>query len=359
MSLLTLLSPLVRPLAGLFDPESAHEATVRALELLPLPAAAPDDPGLACAAFGLTFSNPLGVAAGFDKNARVPDALLRLGFGFVEVGGVTPLPQPGNPSPRVFRLAEDSAVINRYGLNSEGMEVVAARLARRARNGILGINFGANKDSADRIADYVALLRRVGPFADFVTLNISSPNTPGLRDLQGRAFLDELLARVLDARTEAGLDTRVLLKIAPDIDDVQLDDIVDVARARGVDGMIVSNTTIARPASLKSVYAPETGGLSGRPLFRPSTIVLAKTFQRVEGAFPLVGVGGIASAEDALAKISAGASLLQLYSALVYAGPALIDEIKRGLVAALRREQVDSLAALVGRNAAVWASAEG
>lgn len=355
MSLLDVFSPFVGPLARLVDPELAHDAALRALELIPLGKPTPDDPRLATHVMGLSFANPLGIAAGFDKNARVPDALLRLGFGFVEVGGVTPLAQPGNEKPRVFRLAEDSAVINRYGLNSEGMEAVAQRLKTRARTGILGINLGANKLSEDRIADYATLLQRLGPFADFVTLNISSPNTPGLRDLQGRAFLDDLLARVMDLRAASALSTRILLKIAPDIDEVQLDDIVEVARARKIDAMIVSNTTIARPAALLSPHAKETGGLSGKPLFRASTILLAKTFQRVEGDFPLIGVGGIASGEDAVAKVSAGASLIQLYSALVYRGPALIGEIKNALIAAVERESVAGVEALTGRNASVWA----
>lgn len=347
---------LLRPLVHAVDAESAHHLAIRALETLPIPACATSNPKLHQQVFGLDFANPVGVAAGFDKDARVPDALMRLGFGFVEVGGVTPKPQPGNAKPRVFRLSADEAVINRYGLNSEGMEAVARRLASRPRNGILGINLGANKETEDRIADYVALTRKLAPLADFLTLNISSPNTPGLRDLQGRAFLDDLLARVLAERAEMGSRTRILLKIAPDIDDVQLDDIVEVARNRGVDGMIVSNTTIARPSSLKDqAQAKETGGLSGKPLFRPSTILLAKTYQRVEGAFPLIGVGGISSGEDAVAKIAAGASLVQLYSALVYQGPGLIGEIKAAILRAIERNNAQSPAALVGQSAEAWA----
>lgn len=353
------LFPLLQPLVRRVDPEAAHDMAIAALEKLPLPACGPDDPRLRSTAFGLDFANPVGIAAGFDKNARVPDALMRLGFGFVEVGGVTKRPQPGNPKPRVFRLAADEAVINRYGLNSEGMEAIAGRLARRGRRGVLGINLGANKDSVDRMADYVDLTRRLGPFAEFITLNVSSPNTPGLRDLQGRAFLDELIARVLEVRAAEGLATRVLLKIAPDIDDIQLDDIVEVARGRAIDGMIVSNTTIARPATLKEqALAGETGGLSGKPLFRASTVVLAKTYLRVEGAFPLVGVGGISSGEDAVAKIAAGASLVQLYSALVYRGPGLIGEIKTAILRALEREKAAGIADLVGKGAGVWAKAE-
>jgi dihydroorotate dehydrogenase len=347
--------PLLRPLITALDPETAHDLTIRALETLPLPTPMPDDPRLAVKAFGLAFSNPVGVAAGFDKHVRVPDALMRLGFGFVEAGGVTPLPQAGNPRPRVFRLLPDEAVINRYGLNSDGMELVASRLQRRVRRGVLGLNLGANKESADRLGDYVQLIRRLGPLADFLTLNVSSPNTPGLRDLQGRAFLDELLVRSMEERARLGLSTRLLLKIAPDIEDLQLDDIVEVARSRGVDGMIVSNTTVARPSTLRDrVHAREVGGLSGRPLFRPSTIMLAKTYLRVEGQFPLIGVGGIASGADAAEKIQAGATLVQLYTALIYQGPGLLDEIKTALLGLAREE---SYTAAIGREARSWALA--
>lgn len=351
------LFPLFQPVIRRIDAEAAHDLAILALEKVPFSPCAADEPGLAVSVFGLDFPNPIGIAAGFDKNARVPDALLRLGFGFAEVGGVTKNPQPGNTKPRVFRLTEDRAVINRYGLNSEGVDVVASRLARRERRGVLGINLGANKDSSDRIGDYVDLVYRLGPLADFLTLNISSPNTPGLRDLQGAAFLDELLARTLEARLHAAPETRILLKIAPDLDDVQLDDIVRIARQRGIDGMIVSNTTIARPSGLReTALARETGGLSGAPLFRSATIMLAKTYQRVEGAFPLIGVGGISSGEDAVAKIAAGASLVQLYSALIYRGPALIDEIKRAMLRALARNKVDGLTGLVGKGANAWAA---
>lgn len=350
--------PFLQPLIRTIDPETAHDWAIGALERLPLPAAGPDDPRLACQVAGLDAPNPVGMAAGFDKNARVPDALLRLGFGFVEVGGVTVRPQPGNPKPRVFRLPADGAVINRYGLNSEGMAAVSQRLAARPRQGVLGINLGANKDSQDRIADYLMLVQALGRHAEFLTLNISSPNTPGLRDLQGRAFLDDLLARVLAARAEQEIPTRIFLKIAPDLDEAQLDDIVEVARNRKIDAMIVSNTTLARPASLADqATAREAGGLSGKPLFRPSTILLAKTFQRVEGQFPLIGVGGIASGEDAVAKMAAGAAWIQLYSALVYQGPRLLADIKSALLRAIERERLGSVAGLVGRNADVWARA--
>lgn len=352
------LFPLFQPLIRAIDPETAHDWAVAALERLPLPAPQPDDPRLASTLAGLRASNPVGIAAGFDKHARVPDALMRLGFGFVEVGGVTPRAQPGNPKPRVFRLPDDGAIINRYGLNSEGQDQVRTRLAGRRRQGILGINLGANKDSADRISDYLTLIETLGPHAEFVTLNISSPNTPGLRDLQGKAFLDDLLARALDLRARLGLSTRMFLKIAPDVDDIQLDDIVSVARSHHIDAMIVSNTTIARPATLRHRdVAAEAGGLSGKPLFRASTILLAKTFQRVEGQFPLIGVGGIASGEDAVAKVAAGATWLQLYSALVYQGPSLIGDIKRALLRAVEREGAAHIQDLVGRNAETWARA--
>lgn len=361
--------PLLRPLVQAFDAETAHSLAIKALETIPFPSCSSEDARLNSTVFGLDFANPVGVAAGFDKDARVPDALMRLGFGFVEVGGVTKLPQAGNPKPRVFRLPADEAIINRYGLNSAGMEAVAARLAARNQRctnkgipdtkGILGINLGANKDSSDRIADYVALTRRLAPLAQFLTLNISSPNTPGLRDLQGREFLDDLLARVMEARADLGVSTRILLKIAPDLGDLQLDDIVEIARLHHVDGMIVSNTTIARPASLKEqTLARETGGLSGKPLLRPATIMLAKTYQRVEGAFPLIGVGGISSGEDAVAKIAAGASLIQLYSALVYHGPGLVGDIKAAILRAMTREGASSLGDLVGRSADIWAKTE-
>ncbi|CAN1502220.1 PyrD Dihydroorotate dehydrogenase [Rhabdaerophilaceae bacterium] len=350
--MLARLFPMFRPLIAKIDAETAHEMTIRALETVPLPPAAADDLSLRVEAFGMSFSNPVGLAAGFDKDGRVADALSRLGFGFVEIGGVTRLPQAGSARPRVFRLQADDAVINRYGLNSAGMDVVAKRLAKRDRRNRLGINLGANKLSEDRISDYVALIRRLGPLADFLTLNISSPNTPGLRDLQGRAFLGELLDRSMAARADAGLAVRLLVKIAPDLGDAQLDDIVEVARSKGVDGMIVSNTTTARPMSLgETALAREAGGLSGKPLFRASTVMLAKTYLRVEEQFPLIGVGGVASGADAVAKLEAGASLIQLYSALIYQGPGLIEEIKSSLMHAAPT----GIAALIGTQAREWA----
>jgi dihydroorotate dehydrogenase len=352
---------LARPLIHALDAETAHRLTVTALKAAPLPPTAPSDPRLAVEAFGLSFPNPVGLAAGFDKHAEVPDQALRLGFGFVEVGGVTPLPQPGNPRPRVFRLEADGAVINRYGLNSEGVEVVRARLAARQRSGgIVGVNIGPNKDAADRNADYITLVRALAPVCDYLSVNVSSPNTAGLRDLQGRAALDELLARVREARDALpGRPTPLLLKIAPDVTEADIDDIVAVARERGMDGMIVSNTTVARPDWLKDRQATETGGLSGRPVFAPSTRVLAQVYERVEGRFPLIGVGGLDSAETALAKIEAGATLVQFYTAMVFKGPGLAREIADGLAAVCRREGMDSIRQLVGRRAgAIAAGAE-
>jgi dihydroorotate dehydrogenase len=350
---LSAVFPLVRPLLHALDAETAHSLTLGALARLPLRPPPADDPRLHVTVMSRTFSNPVGLAAGFDKGAEAPDALLGLGFGFVEVGGVVPRPQPGNPRPRVFRLPEDRAVINRFGLNSEGLAVVRGRLeARRGRPGIVGVNIGANKDSADRLADYVACTRGLAGLVDFITVNVSSPNTPGLRDLQGEAFLDDLLARVVAARDESGTGTAVLLKIAPDIGLDGLDAMTATARRRGIDALVVSNTTVARPASLAGAARAETGGLSGRPLFSPATRLLAEAFLRVGTELPLIGVGGIDSADAAWTKIRAGASLVQLYSALVYAGPGLVGEIKAGLLRRLEQEGARSLTGIVGRDAA-------
>jgi dihydroorotate dehydrogenase len=338
------------PFMRLLGAEDAHRATVAALKILPARAPEHDDPRLAVSAFGLDFPNPVGLAAGFDKNAEVPDAMLGLGFGFVEVGTLTPRAQAGNPRPRAFRLFEDRGVVNRYGFNNDGHSPALALLARRARKGIVGVNVGANKDAADRVADYVAGVRTFSDVASYFTINVSSPNTPGLRDLQAPEALSELLARVIEARDAAAARRAVLLKIAPDLTLAQLDAIVRVARERGVDGMIVSNTTILRPDTLRSPLAKEGGGLSGAPIFDLSTYVLAQTFLRVDGAFPLIGVGGIDSAERALRKIEAGAALVQLYSGLVYEGPRLVARIKRGLAEAIGKEAT-SLEALTGRKA--------
>ncbi|MGA8601729.1 MAG: quinone-dependent dihydroorotate dehydrogenase [Beijerinckiaceae bacterium] len=327
------LFQLARPFLHALDPESAHNATLLALQCAWLPQPPRDDPRLGVRAFGLDFPNPIGLAAGFDKDGVAPDNLLALGFGFVEIGTVTPRPQSGNPRPRLFRLDRDRGVINRLGFNSAGHARTHANLSRRRTGGIVGVNLGANKDSADRIADYVSGIEAFADVASYFTINVSSPNTPGLRDLQQAAALDELLSGVLDARDRAPHRRPLLLKIAPDLSLGELDDIVRVARARDIDGMIVSNTTISRPASLASSQAKESGGLSGRPLFDLSTRMLTETFQRVEGQFPLIGVGGIDGPEAALAKLDAGATLVQLYSALVFDGPELIARIKRGLLA--------------------------
>jgi dihydroorotate dehydrogenase len=352
-----LLDRLALPLLHALDPEDAHRLAIRMLQFAPLPSAPSDDKRLAMRVFGLNFPNPVGIAAGFDKNAEVPDALLRAGFGFVEVGTVTPLPQPGNPRPRLFRLDADHAVINRLGFNSDGAEAVLRRLAARAAaGGIIGINVGANKDSPDRVADYVRLIERFAAVASYVTVNISSPNTPGLRDMQQAEVLDNLLARVIDARErvapKAG-PTPILLKIAPDLSLSDLDDAVAIARRRRVDGMIVGNTTVTRPAGLRETeLMKEAGGLSGRPLSPLANRMLAETYVRAEGVFPLVGAGGIDSGQTTLAKIRAGASLVQVYSGLVFRGLALVAEIKAALLGALARDGRSSLADFVGADAA-------
>ena len=353
--MIRLFDRLAVPLLRRLDPETAHGLALRALKLAPLRRAAPDDEKLRVAAFGLTFPNPVGLAAGFDKNAEVTDALFRLGFGFVEAGGVTPQPQPGNPRPRLFRLDADQAVINRLGLNSDGVEVVAARLAARTGEGIVGINIGANKDTVDRAADYVACIAALSPHVGFLTVNVSSPNTPGLRNLQQAAALDDLLARVIDARERAaeGAARRpLLLKIAPDLTLGDLDDVVGVARRHRIDGMIVGNTTISRPKLRETAKSTEQGGLSGRPLFALSTRMLAETYVRVESAFPLVGAGGIDSGAAAFAKIKAGANLVQLYSGLIFRGVGLVGSIKRDLLDFLRVGRMEQLADAVGRDAA-------
>ena len=348
---------LARPLLRAFDPEGAHSLAIKALRFAPRRRPPADDSRLMVRAFGLNFPNPVGLAPGFDKHAEVPDTLLGLGFGFVEVGTVTRLPQPGNPRPRVFRLEADQAVINRLGFNSQGAAIVLSRLAARAAaGGIVGVNVGANKDSTDRTADYVRLIEQVAPVASYVTLNISSPNTPGLRELQRASAVDDLLRRVVEARDRVAPHagpTPLLLKIAPDLSLADLDDIVGVARARKIDGMIVGNTTLGRPPALRDqATARQAGGLSGRPLYPLATRMLAETYVRVEGAFPLIGVGGIDSGAAALGTIRAGAELVQFYSALVYRGLALVGEIKATLSDALDRGDAEKLSDLVGADAA-------
>jgi len=357
------LDTFARPVLFRLDPERAHEWAIWALKVLqtlPRLPAPPDDPCLAVRAFGLDFPNPLGLAAGFDKNGEVVDAILRLGFGFTEVGTITPLPQAGQSRPRLFRLTRDEAVINRLGFPSQGHTAVHARLALRAQKpGIVGINLGANKDSRNRVDDYVRGIAAFVDVADYFAINISSPNTPGLRELQKPSALDDLLARVLAGRDEQAERfgrKPVLLKIAPDLALRELDEIVNCARSRKIDGLIVSNTTVSRPATVRDPSANEPGGLSGRPLFSPSTQMLAAAYLRTENQFPLIGVGGVDSAESALAKIEAGASLVQLYTSFVFKGLALADEIKRGLVRFLAQNSYPRLADVTGAAAADWAS---
>lgn len=332
----------------LFDGETAHSLSLAALKTGLVPGCrVPADPRLKQTVAGIVFPNPLGLAAGYDKNAEVPDAILRLGFGFTEVGTVTPKPQPGNPRPRIFRLEKDEGVINRLGFNNEGHDAAFARLAARRRNGIVGVNIGANKDSADRISDYVAGIRRFYPVASYFTVNISSPNTPGLRDLQARESLAALLSAVLAARDDEAARTgkrlSVFLKIAPDLTEEGMDDIAAEVANHGLDGLIVSNTTLSRDGLSDPRLAGEAGGLSGKPLFARSTAVLARMRKRVGPALPIVGVGGVSSAETALEKVRAGADLVQLYSCMVYEGPGLPGRILRGLSTLLDREGVSSI----------------
>lgn len=335
---------LIAPLLRLLDPETAHNLSLWALGrgLGPV-TRVPDDPILATRVWGRDFANPIGLAAGFDKNAAVIAPMLRLGFGFVEVGSVTPAPEPGNPRPRVFRLPEDEAVINRLGFAGEGMAAAAERLRRwhaAGPPGVIGVNLGKNRQAEDAAADYAAGARTLGPYAGYLAVNVSSPNTPGLRTLQGRGELTAILGRVRAALAEAvaGHPPPLAVKVAPDLTEADKEDIAAVAVEEGLDGLIVSNTTIQRPGGLRSRLRAETGGLSGRPLFRPSTAVLGDFYRLTGGRIPLIGVGGVASAEDAYAKLRAGASLVQLYTALVYRGPALVQRIKSGLAELLRRD---------------------
>ncbi|MEO1014692.1 MAG: quinone-dependent dihydroorotate dehydrogenase [Pseudomonadota bacterium] len=338
-----------RALAAL-PPETAHRLTVKALAAGLGPRALIEaDESLRTHVAGLSFPNPVGLAAGFDKNAEAPDAALRLGFGFVEIGAVTPLPQPGNPRPRVFRLKADEAVINRYGFNNDGLAAIAARLgARRAAQGMVGANLGANKDSEDRAADFAKGVEGLAGLVDFYTVNVSSPNTPGLRALQDKGALEALLARVLSTRDRAAEGAPVFLKIAPDLTGEDAADIADVVRASGVDGLIISNTTVARPDALRSAHKGEAGGLSGKPLFEASTRLLADMARALGPTTPLIGVGGVSSAHDAYEKILHGASLVQLYTALVYQGPGLVREIIEELPILLRADGYARVADAVG-----------
>ena len=335
------------------DAETAHDLSIKALKAGWGPRqTGPDDPILATRLCGLELANPVGLAAGFDKHALAHRAMIAAGFGFVECGTVTPLPQPGNPRPRVFRLEADRAVINRYGFNSEGLEVFAANLTRRPTSGVVGANIGANKEAADRTQDYVTGLKRLWPLADYFTVNVSSPNTPGLRNLQAKAALDELLGRVAEARRELQsprLEKPIFLKVAPDLSEPEIDDVCASVLANGVDAIIVGNTTLSRPDSLRSPLKAETGGLSGAPLFELSTQVLKLFAERTRGGpVRLIGAGGIGSGADAYAKIRAGASAVQLYSLLALSSPTLVQAIKRDLAARLRADGFRSVAEAVG-----------
>ncbi len=335
-------------------PETAHQLALTALKLGLVPGdPTADDPRLRVALLGLDFANPVGLAAGFDKNAEAWRPALRLGFGFVEVGSVTPRPQAGNPKPRLFRLTRNRAIINRMGFNNAGVEAMAARLSGRGAGrhaGILGVNLGKNKETLDAAADYAIGATRLGPLADYMVINVSSPNTPGLRALQGKVPLQDLVRRTHQALAAAcpGKAPPLLLKIAPDLTDQDLEDIAAVALQGELAGLIATNTTIARPEGLDPLQARETGGLSGRPLFAPSTEILRRIYRLTQGRLPLIGVGGIASGADAYAKIRAGASLVQLYSALAFEGPGLVRRIKRELLACLDRDGLPSIAAAIG-----------
>ena len=357
---------VVRPLLHRLDPERAHRAAIAALKLgLVRTKSAPDDPVLACRVWGLDYANPVGLAAGFDKDAEVVDAMLDLGFGFVEVGSVTPRPQPGNPRPRLFRLNEDAAVINRFGFNSRGLDAFAAQLARRLRRrgpghdasalrrrGIVGANVGKNRETEDAAADYVTGIEAVCGLADYLVCNVSSPNTPGLRGLQAREPIEQLFARVLEARRRSAPDPDrpppLLAKVGPDLTEEQVHDIAEVAIAAGIDGLIVGNTTLERPAALRSRHRSEAGGLSGRPLAVHANACLTAMYRYTRGRIPLIGCGGIANGADAYARIRAGANLVQLYSALVFDGPGLVQTIKADLARLLTADGFASVADAVG-----------
>ena len=337
---------LLRPALFLLDAERAHGIALAALKTLPGGGSNDCTGPLATRVAGIDFPNPLGMAAGFDKDAEVPDALLRLGFGFAEAGSITPLPQQGNPRPRLFRLEEDRAVINRMGFNNGGAEAAVARLARRrGRPGVVGINIGANKDSVDRVADYATMARLMAPLASYLAVNVSSPNTPGLRALQDESVLADLLDAVIEARGKLG--PPVFLKVAPDLEPADIDAIARIAIDRRIGALIVSNTTISRPP-LRSAHGGESGGLSGAPL-RDLAQQRLRDFRKASGgALPLIGVGGIATAEDAWARIRAGASLVQLYSAMTYHGPGIARTITRGLARLMKRDGFATIAEAVG-----------
>ncbi len=345
---------LVRPLLFMLAPEQAHTIAITLLRNGLGPKQKDEDhPILHTSVCELAFSNPIGLSAGFDKNAEVINQVLDFGFGFTEVGSITPLPQPGNPKPRMFRAVEAEAVINRLGFNSDGLEACLPRIrawhGTRSKQGLAGINIGKNKHSDDAAADYVTGIRQVAPYADYLTVNISSPNTPGLRALQNRGQLEQLLGDVMEARAAGEKQPPLFVKIAPDLTDEQAQDIAAVALAAGVQGLIVGNTTVTRPGNLPADIVHQGGGLSGKPLFDLSTTMLAKLYKLTEGKMPLIGCGGISSGADAYAKIRAGASLVQLYTALIYQGPGLVSHIKRDLIALLQRDGFKSVSEAVGK----------
>jgi len=336
------------------DPETAHTLSIKALRLGLVPlAGVVTSPRLVTTLAGLSLPNPIGLAAGYDKNAEALAPLSRAGFGFIEVGAATPRAQPGNPRPRLFRLTEDRAAINRFGFNNDGMKAIASRLASRPKNCVIGLNLGANKDSEDRAADFARVLEHCGPHIDFATVNVSSPNTEKLRDLQGSEALAGLLAGVMTARNALPRSISIFLKIAPDLSDSELSEIAKVALASGLDAIIATNTTLSREG-LTIAARSETGGLSGAPLFEKSTRVLAKLSEITEGKLPLVGVGGVSSPEQAYAKIRAGASAVQLYTAMVYKGLSLGADIARGLDQLLERDGFENVADAVGTAKEDW-----
>lgn len=352
---MTLIERLGLGLLHRVDPERAHALSLTALKsgLVPLPGPV-TSPRLATSLAGLSLPNPVGLAAGYDKNAVALAALARSGFGFVEVGAATPLPQPGNPQPRLFRLTEDRAAVNRFGFNNEGAEAIAARLARRRKGAVpVGLNLGANKTSADRAADFARVLAICGPYVDFATVNVSSPNTEKLRDLQGAAALSALLAGVMETRAGLARPVPIFLKIAPDLTAEELAELAGVALASGVDAIIATNTTLSREG-LKSAHRGEMGGLSGAPLFEKSTRVLAQLSKLTEGRLPLIGVGGISSAEEAYQKIRAGASAVQFYTALVYKGLSLAAEVAHGLETLLARDGFSHVSQATGTGRGDW-----
>jgi dihydroorotate dehydrogenase len=357
--MLNAFAKLAQPLLMAMDAEKAHGVSIKALKAGFAPIGTADSPALATTVMGLAFKNPIGMAAGFDKNAEVIAPLLGAGFGFTEAGTITPLAQAGNPKPRVFRLISQRAVINRLGFNNEGLDAAKARLqALPKQSGIVGLNVGANKDTADKAEDYVKGITALYGLGDYFTINISSPNTPGLRNLQTRAALDDLLARAIEARNEEaqrhGRTMPIALKIAPDVSMEELDDITKVCLARGIDGLIVSNTTLDREQIKGEAVAAEAGGLSGAPLFEKSTMMLAQAAQRLEGKLPLIGVGGITKGAEAYEKIRAGASLVQLYTGLIYGGFGLVESLKSEMAAGLKRDGYASISEAVGSGIGDW-----